>query len=90
MSRINRAMCVLNMLTTSTLQTGESLIKFDGFKVYKGKLKKKSMYYISFKKLSPLFMKKELLNWANSKAYDFEPDVVAKNIYGDDVFFYEL
>lgn len=50
MSRISRAMCVLNMLSTSTLQTGESLVNFDGFKVCKGKLKKKSMYYISFKK----------------------------------------
>ena len=48
------------------------------------------MYYISFKKLSPLFMKKELLNWANFKAYDFEPDVVMKNTYGDDVYLYEL
>ena len=90
MSRISRAMCVLNMLSTSTLQTGESILNFDGFKVCKGKLKKKSMYYISFKKLSPLFMKKELLNWANFKAYDFEPDVVMKNTYGDDVFLYEL
>ena len=90
MSRISRAMCVLNMLSTSTLQTGESLINFDDFKVCKGKLKKKSMYYISFKKLSPLFMKNELLNWANFKSYDFEPDVVMKNTYGDDVFLYEL
>ena len=45
-------MSVLNMLSTSTLQTGESLANVDGFKVCKGKLKKKSMYYISFKKLS--------------------------------------
>lgn len=35
-------------------------------------------------------MKKELKDWAYSKAYDFEPDVVAKNTYGDDVFLYEL
>ena len=90
MSRISRAMCVLNMLSTSTLQAGESLINFNGFKVCKGKLKKKNMYYISFTTLSKKKKKKELLNWANFKAYDFEPDVVMKNTYGDDVYLYEL
>lgn len=90
MSRINRAMCVLDMLSSGAVQTGEDILKADAFKICEGNLKKKSLYYMSFKRLSALFMKRELRAWADSKAYQFEPDVVAKNTYCNDVFFYEL
>lgn len=90
MNRINRAMCILDMLSAGQIQTGESLANGGCFSVCDGNIKKKSLYYISFKKLFPQFMKKELKDWAYSKAYDFEPDVVMKNTYGDDVFLYEL
>ena len=83
-------MCILDMLSSGTIQTGESLANSGRFSVCDGNIKKKSLYYLSFKKLFPQFMKKELKDWAYSKAYDFEPDVVAKNTYGDDVFLYEL
>lgn len=83
-------MCILSMLSAGDIQTGECLANDGRFRVCEGNIKKKSLYYMAFHKLSPSFMKKELKDWAYSKAYYFEPDVVIKNPYGDEVFLYEM
>lgn len=89
MSRLNKTMCILAM-SSSMVYTGEKLLEDDKCTTLCGEIKKKKMYLVSFKKLSPCFINSELKQFAWEKDFSLEPDVIQKNPYGGDVFLYEL
>lgn len=82
-------MCILAMLHNE-VYTGEQILNDSVFTIQCGEIKKKELYLVSFKKLPQCFINHTLKQFAEDKGFSLEPDVTAKNPYGDDVFLYEL
>lgn len=91
MSRINKAFYVLDMVSTSgSIYKGSVLLGGNIQCIKRGKIKKSSFYYVSFKKLSDLFCLMQVRDWAMSHNITDEADVEYENSYGEIVYLYEL